>query len=206
MARPKGAKNKAKGSAPKRDLTGRKAGKPSKADLKAVAASISVADKQKKLLAARDEMNAINAANELLVSRRRSVRESIEGIGLSKTGFDLAIRLNDMDGTERADYLDSLGFTLETFGLTKQGDLFGAEPGTTDADDHCDRADAEGFRAAADGRNRDANPYAPDTSEQGAWNEGWDRQTAEHAAQMGANKAAPKTDQMLDRAAAAGHA
>ena len=173
----------------KRDLTGRKAGKPSKADLKAAAAAITVGDKQKTLRECRDEMAQINAQNELLVARRRSVREKVEGIGLSKAGFDLAIKLSDMDGTERADYLDALGFTLETFGLTKQGDLFGAdhaeEGAANDAGDHCDRADAEGFRAAADGANASTNPYPPETRENEAWAAGWMRQQSKHAASLG---------------------
>lgn len=173
----------------KKDLTGKKAGRSTKAEIRAAADAINVADKKEKILAAMAYIDDRVARRKVLNEEVQAKRDELQAIGVEKKAFDWARKLVAMDPEDRDAMLVSLGLSLEARGLGRQMDMFGtgepAAAGENDPDDHCDRADAEGFRAAADGAFKTENPHAPDTAEHDAWNSGWDRQTAAHVQSMG---------------------
>lgn len=116
----------------------------------------------------------------------QALREDPASKGITKKGFDFALSLIRMDPEDRDDVIQSLGLTMEANGLGKQEELdLGRPAAAGNGDDHCDRADAAGFRAASEGQFRNQNPEAPETKEFEAWDAGWLRQTSQHVASMG---------------------
>lgn len=176
-----------KGNGAKRDLTGKKVGKPTKADIRNAAMAIAVADKKDVILKVSAAVTGLRAQQKSIGEQIQAEREKLQAIGITKAGFDWAMRLIKMDPEDRQDTLDALGLTLEANGLGRQDDLFaaGGKPdGDNDAFDQNDNADRAGFRAASEGQFRTANPHAPETAEHDAWDAGWMRQTGEHAHAM----------------------
>lgn len=179
-----------KGNGTKRDLTGKKPGKPTKADIRNAAAAIAVADKKDVILKVSAAVTGLRAQQKSIGEQIQAEREKLQAIGITKAGFDWAMRLIKMDPDDRQDTLDALGLTLEANGLGRQDDLFaaGAE-GSNDAFDQNDNADRAGFQAASEGQNFDMNPHAPETPEHEAWSAGWMRQQTQHAASLGPDSA-----------------
>lgn len=188
------------GDGARKDLTGRSSkGRPSKADIRAAAIGIAVADKREKILAASRNIANLKTRRTSINEEIASIRADLQAIGIEKGAFDWSLRLLEMDPDDREAMLDSLGIALEAYGLGRQSDLFGggekpegdAKP-SNDAFDQNDAAEREGFKAGSEGQFRAANPHAPDAPEHEPWNQGWDR-----AQRMRAEEMTPKAGEQV---------
>lgn len=185
----------------KRDLTGRRAGKPSRAELRAAAQAISINDKKAAILEIAANMEKYRGEQRAIGAKILAERKRIPALGLTLPGFDFSLKLLEMDPEVREDTLFTLGLTMETKGRPIQDDLFksteqmDAERKAQNGGGHIKTADHEGYEAAKDGKFASSNPYADETPEHEAWNKGWMRWQAEKADEMAPQPAAEEGEQ-----------
>ncbi|HYF40898.1 MAG TPA: hypothetical protein VEA35_00495 [Ramlibacter sp.] len=191
---PRGKKGSGKSNgAGKRDLTGKKAGKPTRAEMREAVMAMKLEDRKATILEVSNNVTSLRKQQKSIGDQIQAEREKLNAIGITKRGFDFAMALMKMDPEDRDDTLEALGLTMEANGLGRQDDLFMPREnvgGDNDGFDRNDNAERAGFKAASEGQFRTQNPHAPDTGEHDAWNEGWDRQTKQHAESMAPQEAA----------------
>ncbi len=218
MARPKGSKNNAKGEGAKRDLTGKKAGKQTAAEIKQAVEAMSYSDRLVKLKEHGDAIDALEADRRDINVEIKERREKLAAIGFTQKGMDWARKRLAEDPEIRDANIFSAKATFQAYGLNKsdevdprQGDIFADEPAAGEKKPGngsflAKNARINGEDAAAKGKNRAENPHAPDTAEHDAWNEGWDAKQKQMVSELDGRHAPGKADRALDTAAANGAA